>query len=138
MANFIFEGDYRQWSDNDTIGAYWTTRYHLDGLHALRQLVSETMHAETFRAVTQPTFVSYYYRDDAHKDDAISIPAIQEMVAQLGTPAAQLRVVPTATAGAHPIANSYYNPNWQEVEAATWAFAEEVLRLKPIASSSDR
>lgn len=131
LARVVFDGDYRQWSDNDTISAYWTTRYHLDGLHALRHLVTETMTEETFRAVSQPTFVSYYFQDEEHKDDAISIAAIHRMLDEIGTPAAMVREVPTATAGSHPIASSYWNPNWQEVEAATWSFAEEVLQLQP-------
>lgn len=131
LARTIFEGDYRQWSQDDTISAYWTTRYHLDGLHALRQLVTVTMTPETFQAVTQPVFVSYYYKNEEECDNAVSIEAIQQMVATLGSPKEMVQVVPTATAGSHPIACDLWNENWREVEAATWTFAEDVLKLEP-------
>lgn len=132
LAQTLFGGEFREWSANDTVQAYWTTRYHLNGLHALRYLVSETMQPTTFEKVTQPLFVSYYYQDEDHQDTAISIEAIQDFVAQVSTPSEQMEVFVTASAGSHPIASSIWNPHWQEVEEATASFLERVLRLVPV------
>ena len=135
IARTIFQGEHREWPGNDTVKAYWTTRYHLDGLHALRELVDVTMQPEVFAKITQPLFVSYYYRDENHQDDVVSVEAIRQFVSSIGTAAENKRVFVTDNAGTHAVASSIWNDHWPEVEAATAAFLIEVLGVAERTSS---
>lgn len=133
MRRTITGGDYHSWEANDSTQMFWSTRYHADGLHALRHLVSTTMVPATFSAVRQPTFITYYYKNEQEQDDVVSVAAIEAMIPQLGTPPAQLRTVVNTTAGTHGIPCSLWNPHWHDAERDTRAFCEEVLGLKVVA-----
>ncbi len=132
LARQIFSGSFREWPATDTVKAYWTTRYHLDGLHALRALLDQTMTPAVFEKIQQPLFVSYYYQDEEHQDTAISIEAIKAFLQQVGTPAAQQTVFVTAKAGSHPIASSIWNEHWLEVEEATASFLRQVIDMEEV------
>ncbi|MEL7220675.1 MAG: alpha/beta hydrolase [Bacteroidota bacterium] len=129
----IIGSDYREWDGevSDTTKMFWTTRYRLRGLHALRELMDQSMQPTTFQQVTQPTFVSYYYENEEAQDNVVSVEAIKEMFPQLGTPDAQKRIVQNTTAKTHGIASSLWNEDWQTVQADTYSFAEEILGLRP-------
>ena len=129
ITQTIFQGVHREWPGNDTVKAYWTTRYHVDGLHALRELVDVCMQPKVFAEVEQPLFVSYYYRDEEHQDDVVSVEAIREFISLVGTPQDDVRVYVTDNAGTHAVASSIWNENWEEVETATVSFIEEVLGI---------
>ena len=134
LAQRIFGGDFREWTANDSIKAYWTTRYRLRGLHALRELVSETMTPTTYAAVHQPTFITYYYENEENQDQVISVAAIEKMIPLLGIPPDSLRVIANPTARTHALACDLWNPNWQTVATDTYQFAEQVLGLVPVDS----
>lgn len=121
-ARTVFGGDYREWEANDTIQDYWSTRYHLQGLHALRQLLDETMRPEVFRKIEQPLFVSYYYRDEV-----VSIAAIERFLEAVATPPDEREVYVNGTAGCHPLGCDLWNPHWPEVEREIWRFWDKHL-----------
>jgi hypothetical protein len=93
--------------------------------------MDQSMIPSTFEKVTQPVFISYYYENEEAQDKVVSVAAIKEMVPQLGTPDAKKRVIVNTTAKTHGIASSIWNENWQQVQADTYAFAEEILGLSP-------
>lgn len=127
----IIGSDYREWEASDTTKLFWTTRYRLRGLHALRELMDQSMLPATFEQVAQPVFVSYYYENEEAQDNVVSVGAIKEMFPQLGTPDNKKRIVQNTTAKTHGLASSLWNKNWQNVQADTYSFAEEILGLRP-------
>lgn len=130
IARLFFFDQYRQWEASNEIKKYWTTRYHLDGLHALRHLITRTMTTEVFGQIEQPVFVAYYYRDEEHQDKFVSVKKMHEFLRQIGTPEQYRYSHQAANANTHPLASALWNENWRDVEDAVAAFLQEVLAMK--------
>lgn len=111
---------------------YWTQKYRLESLVALKALVDETMREETFNKVTSPLLLCYYYKDETEQDHVVSVPRMLEMYEQLGTPENLKRKVAFPNAGAHVIASKYVSKDWENVQAETFKFAEEVLGMQAV------
>ncbi len=110
--------------------AYWTKKYKIEGLIALKSLFSATMTAENFAQIKQPIFLGYYYKDEENQDKVVSVEAMQTMFAQLGTPENLKRKVAFPNANNHVIASYMKSDDVESVEKETFKFAEEVLGLK--------
>ena len=127
-------GDYRtiqEWSGGPQ-AAYWTTTYRVEGLLALKHLVSGTMTAETFSKIKQPSFTAYYYKDDENCDKTISIPAAKDFHAQITTPDAQKQIHALPNVGAHAMLNRFQPKDLTALYQKTWSFCEDVLGLRPV------
>ncbi|GBQ68085.1 putative hydrolase [Ameyamaea chiangmaiensis NBRC 103196] len=111
----------------------WASDLHVDGYRALAELTRGAMNARTFGAVTAPTFVGYYYRDEAHQDQTVSVAAIKGMAGALGTPADRKRVVDFPDAGTHVIPFPGLSQASAGVEAASADFLRTVVGLTPAA-----
>ena len=130
IARTFFNGEYREWEAPEDIKKYWTTRYHLDGLHSLRHLITKTMTFEVFSQIEQPVFVGYYYRDEGHQDEFVSVKMMHAFARQISTPERLQRSYQATNANAHPIASDLWNIGWKDVQDATTTFMEEVLDMK--------
>ena len=115
--------------------AYWYSSYHTNGLIVLQTILDEYSTAETFAKIKQPTFLGYYYKDDKHQDETVSVAAALRMYDELGTPAALKRKEAFPNANAHVIASRLTTNDWPAVETASFKFVEEVLKLKPVPDS---
>lgn len=133
IARGVYKGNYRV-SDNDTLPGecrYWNCTYRLEAIVYLQQLVDATMTKETFARVKEPVFLAYYYKDEDHQDPTVKVDAMLEMYDQLGTPNSQKQKQAFPQAGAHVIGSQLKSGAWQEVETASFRFAEEKLGLIP-------
>ena len=110
---------------------YWSRYYHINGYVTLAVLVEETMTEETFRKVTCPVFLGYYYKNEEEQDQTVSVSAMHPMFEQLGTLPHQKRKVAFPEAGSHVIASYIRSHDWQGVYQATDAFIQEVMKLTP-------
>ena len=132
VARLVTGGKYYEYDNQDNPGRrFWTNKYRLEAAQTVRLLVDETMKNSVFEEVTQPVFVGYYFKNDDEKDDAVSIPAILDMVDQLGTEKEKVRLVNFPNAKSHVISSHYTSKSWVEVQQETYLFAEEVLALRP-------
>lgn len=111
-------------------GQYWTKKHRIEGVIALKSLVSSTMTAENFAKIKQPIFVGYYYKDEENQDKVISVKALEEMYEQLGTPENLKRKMAFPNVNNHVIASYMKSDDIESVEKETFKFAEEVLGLK--------
>jgi esterase/lipase len=133
IAKFVKKGEENIIPDQEPASKlYWTKRYHLNGVVAIENALEATMTAENFAKIKQPVFLGYYYKDEQHQDNIVSVPAMLKMYDQLGTSAAQKRKVAFPESGDHVIASSIKSKDWKSVEAETIKFAEEILKLSPI------
>lgn len=134
IARKIMKANYRVM--NDDISSleckYWYCRQRLEGLVYLQQLLTSTMNQETFEKVKIPVFVGYYYKDEKYQDQTVRVDAILKMFDQLGTPENMKQKVAFPQAGTHPIASKLFSKQWQDVEKASYRFAEEKLGLTAI------
>lgn len=109
----------------------WYSRYRIEGMMALGQLIERTMRPETFEKVTQPFFMGYYYKNALEQDHKVSIRAMLEMFDRLGTLPGEKRKVAFPGAESHVINNPLTSKAFPEVKKETYKFAEEILGLKP-------
>ncbi|WP_216597576.1 hypothetical protein [Persicobacter sp. CCB-QB2] len=86
MAKLVMGSDFRDTGGTEEEGKYWDNKYRVEALVALRSLMDATMTKSTFEAITQPTFVGYYYKDKDHQDETVSVASILKMYEELGTP----------------------------------------------------
>lgn len=106
---------------------YWYPDYHIQGLIALSDLVHHTMHPETFRRITHPFFLGYYYKSRKVQDPVASVPAMLHMYEQLGTPSQLKRKVAFPEAGGHVISSKYLNSGYNRVIRQSGDFLSEMM-----------
>jgi pimeloyl-ACP methyl ester carboxylesterase len=111
---------------------YWTWRYRLEALVNLENLMENTMLPATFNTIKCPIFLGYYYKNEKEQDATVSVAAMRTMFAQLGTPALQKRELAFPAAGTHVIACKLRSKAFEEIQVATFKFADEILKLKPV------
>jgi pimeloyl-ACP methyl ester carboxylesterase len=132
LAKAVSGGMYHKWEADTAQQAYWSTSYRIEGLAAVKALVETTMVPATFAAVKQPVFMGYYFKDADHQDPVVSVDAMHTCFDQLGTPANQKRKVAFPDVAAHVICGRLFSKDIPSVEAQSYAWAEEILGLKPV------
>jgi hypothetical protein len=90
------------------------------------------MNKETYKNVTTPVFLGYYYKDEEHQDETVRVDAMVKMFDQLGTAPAQKIKVAFPEAGQHVIACELTSGSVDEVVKETIRFGEGILGLKPV------
>ncbi len=109
----------------DSVAAYWSSYYHPDAYIALFAMVQYTMVPEVFNAVKVPVFMAYYYKDEEHQDDVVSVSAQENMFEQLNVENKKSIAFPEA--GDHVIASRWRSNDWQAVEDSTLKFLAKIL-----------
>lgn len=133
LARFVKKGNYRiSKPDHPEEEQYWQCKQRLEAAVYLEQLVETTMTRETFSKVDKPTFLAYYYKDEKHQDNVVRVDAMLKMFDQLATPADKKQKIAFPEAGTHVIGCKLLSGAWQDVEKASFAFAEEKLGLKAV------
>ncbi len=111
---------------------YWNCKYRMEAVVYLQQLVDLTMNKETFKRVTAPVFLGYYYKDEEHQDETVKVSAELKMFKQLGTQPDYKRKVAFPDAGDHVIGCELTSGCVEQVVAETEKFGTEILKLKPV------
>ncbi|MDN4164318.1 alpha/beta fold hydrolase [Cytophagales bacterium LB-30] len=134
LAQLVKGSNYHSWPLDSLRAQYWTNRYRLEVLTQLQGMVRQTMRPATFVQIEQPVFLGYYYKDEEHQDNTVSVEAILDMFEQLGTPDSLKRKVAFPEAGHHVIGSYLTSQDLPNVRNATFQFVEEVLGLQPVDS----
>ena len=111
---------------------YWNQRYSTNSLVQLEELLESTMKESTFKKVTQPSLLLYYFKDKDHQDPVVKVSAMKRMFAQLGTPDSLKRQVAIPNAEDHVLASPIKSKDVQTVRNEVDKFAIEILKL-PVA-----
>jgi len=103
LVKALVGGEYRkmQATDLTVMEPYWTTEYHINGVIALQSLLDNTMSDATFKAIDEPWFIGYWYKNEEVCDRVISIPRIHEFAELSSTPADKQRKVAFPDANGH-------------------------------------
>lgn len=115
---------------SDEAKKYWNEKYHINGIVALKRVIKDYMNDEHFKKINQPLFMGYYYKDEEHQDQVVSVPRMLEFYNAISTPLEKKRKVNFTDSKGHVFSSIIMNPNVANVEAETYKFAEEVLGLK--------
>ena len=108
---------------------YWNCKYRMEATVYLQQLVEATMKKETYKNVTAPVFLGYYFKDENNQDQTVKVSAMLKMFEQLGTSPDRKVKVAFPEAGDHVIACELTSGSLNSVIDETIKFGEEVLRL---------
>jgi len=126
----LVTGKHRKVDDTTAIYAqYWNNWYSTKSLVQLEELLESTMKESTFRKVTQPTLLLYYYKDEDHQDDVVKVTAMKRMFNQLGTPENLKRQVAIPNAGNHVIGSYIKSKDLESVMRECEKFGREVLKM---------
>jgi esterase/lipase len=110
---------------------YWNQRYSTNSLVQLEELLESTMKEATFKRVTQPSLLLYYFKDDDHQDPVVKVSAMKRMFLQLGTPDSLKREVAIPNAGNHVLGSPIKSKDVESVKKEIERFAREILQLEP-------
>ena len=116
----------------DIYKQYWYSRYPLNSLPELEELLETAMTKENFSKVKQPTLMLYYYKNEEEQDKVVSVSAMKEMFEQISTPAALKKEVPIPTAGSHVIGGAILSKDIISVQNECEKFAIDILNLIPV------
>jgi esterase/lipase len=117
----------------DTVYAkYWNTKYRLEALTSLEELLETKMTEATFQSVKQPVLTLYYYKDEQHQDPVVKVSATKAMFEQLGTSKELKRAVAMPNTGNHVLASPILSKDVAGVEQQTIGFLQEIMHLNPI------
>lgn len=111
---------------------YWLTRYHINGLITLQTMMDEYMIPDEFAKVKQPLFMGYYYQDEEHQDNVVSVAAMLAMYDHLGTLPDQKQKMAFPAAGEHVIASHFTSRDLNGVYRATVQFLVNTVKLTPV------
>jgi len=132
IARTINGGNYYAFAAPPEAEKYWNTKYRIEALIKLKNMVNITMSKQTFSQVKQPVLVCYYYKNEKQQDDVVSVPALLKMVEELGTEKALKRKVAIPEAGVHALASGIWGKDIGSVEKASISFLDEVLKVKAL------
>lgn len=131
MAHLITGSDYRDipvmapgHAEN------WSLHYRLEGVVAVQNLLTHAMTKEVFEKVKMPVFMGYYYKDEEHQDNVVSVDAMKGMFEQLGTPAGLKKSEAFPNSGNHVITSNLLGKLTDKPIASSEAFLRDVVKLK--------
>jgi len=126
----LIKGNYIQAKDTTQLYAqYWNAKYRIESTVQLEELLETTMKESTFKKITQPLLLLYYYKDEDHQDPVVKVSAMKRMFLQLGTPENLKRQVAIPNAGDHVIGSYVKSKDLQTVENECAKFAKEILKM---------
>jgi pimeloyl-ACP methyl ester carboxylesterase len=109
---------------------YWTAHYRVEAAVALEEMLETTMVTKTFKKVTQPVLMLYYYKDEQNQDKVVKVSGMKRMFKELGTPPAQKKEVAMPNTGDHVIASPLKSKDVAGVQKEIEVFFQQVLGLK--------
>lgn len=131
----MVKGKYNRAKDTTaTYAQYWNNKYRIEATVQLEELLETTMKESTFKKITQPTLLLYYYKDEDNQDKVVKVSAMKRMFNQLGTAADLKREVAIPNAGDHVIGSYVKSKDIQKVQEECENFATEILKLKEVAA----
>ena len=127
----LIVGEHKVADDTSKLYAqYWNNCYSTSSLVQLEELLESTMKESTFKKVTQPSLLLYYFKDEDHQDPVVKVSAMKRMFVQLGTPDSLKRQVALPNTGDHVLGSPIKSKDVESVKNEIEKFAIEILKLK--------
>lgn len=98
----------------------------------MQNFLTHTMNKETFAAIKTPVYLTYYYKDEQHQDDVVSVDAMKEMFPQLGTPDFLKKEEAFPLAGYHVMTSPILGKHVEIVTQKSIDFLEKTVKMKRI------
>ena len=133
IARLVKGSNYNITKDQrDIYRKHWYSKYRLESIVALQEYLETAMTTATFKKITQPTLLLYYYKDEVHQDSVVKVSAMLNMFDELGTAPEQKRKTPMPNTGDHVMGSYIKSNDYQGVEAEITRFMTDVLKMQMI------
>lgn len=132
IARMVKGSNYNLIAGDSSYAKYWNTKYRLEALANLEELLETKMNETTFKSIHQPVLSLYYYKNEQEQDPVVKVSATKDMFAQLGTKPALKRAVSMPLTGNHVLASPIVSKDVPGVEKETQLFLTEIMQLKPL------
>jgi esterase/lipase len=109
---------------------YWYTKYRLESVVQLEELVETSMTEETFNKIKQPLLLLYYYKNEQEQDPVVKVDAMLKMYDELGTPANLKSKVAIPNGGSHVLGSHITSKDIEGVQKAIYNFITNTLKIK--------
>ena len=130
LARLIKGGDYNEIpTKNKAHDAYWNLHYRFEAVVEMQNFLTHTMNKEVFSQVKIPVLLTYYYKDEAHQDQVVSVKAMQKMFPELGTSSALKREIAFPESGDHVITSPILGNKTELPMQASIKFLIDVVKL---------
>jgi esterase/lipase len=131
IARLVKGGKYTYASDSsEAFKKHWNYKYRLESVVELEELLESAMKESTFKKITQPSLMLYYYKDENHQDPVVKVSAMKKMFSQLSTPENKKRAVAIPNAGDHVLGSYIKSKDLKTVEDECEKFLKEVMEMK--------
>jgi esterase/lipase len=131
IGKLVMKGDYVNSKDQrDEFKKYWYSHFRLEGVSALQEMLETSMNKETFKKVTQPVLLLYYYKDEIHQDSVVKVSAMLQMYDELGSVNKRKKAMPNT--GDHVLGSPIKSKDVEGVRREIEIFMTEVLGLKRV------
>ena len=108
---------------------YWYSKYRLESVVALQEMIETSMTKENFSKISQPVALLYYYQDEQHQDPVVRVDAMKKMMQEISTPTAQQFERALPKTGDHVIGSPIKSHDVAGVELALDSFCRSVLKI---------
>lgn len=132
VARLVKGSNYNIIASDTTYEKYWNTKYRLEALANLEELLETKMTAATFQQIKQPVLALYYYKDEQHQDPVVKVSATKKMFEELGTSKELKRSIAMPNTGNHVIGSPILSKDVAGVERETGKFLQEIMHLTTI------
>lgn len=133
MLSKIEGSDYHTVDYSGSDGAlYWNSKYHINGLIALKGLINQTMTNETFRKIKQPTLICSFFKDATVHDNIVSHEAMDNFYESISTDAAYKEYVKFPDVVGHVFTSKVFSDDYKKAYDVSIKFAEEKLGLSSV------
>jgi pimeloyl-ACP methyl ester carboxylesterase len=132
ISRLVKSGNHNNTGGSEEEAKYWNTKYRLEAVGQLQELLESAMTKSLFARVKQPSLTLYYYKDEANQDQTVRVDAMLRMEKELGTPDEMKEAIPIPNAGGHVLGSSVVSKDIPAVEEAINKFAVEKLKLVPV------
>lgn len=132
IARMVKGSNYNIIAGDSSYAKYWNTKYRLEAVANLEELLETKMNENTFKSIHQPVLSLYYYKNEQEQDPVVKVSATKDMFEQLGTKPALKRAVAMPLTGNHVLASPIVSKDVAGVEKETRLFLTEIMQLKPL------
>lgn len=129
LVKLVLKGEYNHISYPLEATKYWNSTYHMDGPLALQKVIETYMNELTYKKISCPIFMGYYYKSKKEQDDVVLVSKMLEFFEKVSTPNDKKVKVSFPDAGHHVICSPIFSHSIEEVKKETFDFAEKTLGL---------
>jgi esterase/lipase len=126
VLDIVMKGKYNHVNYDSLGNAYWNPDYHTDGVVALRWILDNYMTDAYFERINKPVFIGYYYKDEDHKDEVVSIEAMKNFMETINTPYSKKSLIAFPNTGTHVISSHVMSKDIESVRRETIKFLKEL------------